>query len=196
MSEQTTSKLPIWLVVSLIANALLIGVLIGGGLGHRKAGPPAGGGDSGGNEQALMRGIDRSAAGRPEAPCAPRLPRGFCRIARRTCGRLREARQRLSQLLAAETYDAEAVQREFQTLARSRYRDARADAGCAGGAVRHTVSVAKARDHRGSQPASTAAWGTGWRAPRPTAASGPATNPSICARGRPHWLPSSDHQTC
>jgi len=114
MSEQTTSKLPIWLVVSLIANALLIGVLIGGGLGQRKAGPPAGGGIPG-NEQALMRGIDRS------------LPDDQRRLVRRAFREafaesraervaVREARQRLSRLLAAETYDAEAVRESFKRL--------------------------------------------------------------------------------
>ena len=36
MSEDTKSRLPIWLIVSLMANALLIGLIIGGGLGQRK----------------------------------------------------------------------------------------------------------------------------------------------------------------
>ena len=39
MSETSKSRLPVWLIVSIVVNALLIGVLIGGGLGQRKAGP-------------------------------------------------------------------------------------------------------------------------------------------------------------
>ena len=57
MSEASKSRLPIWLIVSLMANALLIGLLIGGGLGQHSAGPPA---VRGGGEQALMRGIDQA----------------------------------------------------------------------------------------------------------------------------------------
>lgn len=113
MSETRTSRLPIWLVVSLIVNALLIGVLIGGGLGQRKAGPAPGGGPA--SEQALIRGIDRS------------LPDDQRRIVRRAFReafagsrqeriRVRDARQRLGQLLAAESYDADAVQQSFQQL--------------------------------------------------------------------------------
>lgn len=113
MSDTKTSKLPIWLVVSLIVNALLIGVLIGGGLGQRKAGPPPGGGAGG--EQALIRGIDRS------------LPDEQRRLVRRAFRQafaesreqriiVRDARQRLGQLLAAEPYDAEAVRESFREL--------------------------------------------------------------------------------
>lgn len=113
MSDAKTSKLPIWLVVSLIVNALLIGVLIGGGLGQRKAGPPPGG--PGGSEQALIRGIERS------------LPDDQRQIVRRTFRQafaesrdqriaVREARQRLGRLLAAEAYDAEAVRESFRQL--------------------------------------------------------------------------------
>lgn len=113
MSDTKTSKLPIWLVVSLIVNALLIGVLIGGGLGQRKAGPSPGG--VAGSEQALIRGIDRS------------LPDAERQIVRRTFREafaqsrqhriaVREARRRLGRLLAAEDYDAEAVREAFRQL--------------------------------------------------------------------------------
>ncbi len=113
MSDARTSKLPIWLVISLIVNALLIGVLIGGGLGQRKAGPPPGG--AGGGEQALIRGIDQS------------LPYDQRRTVRRAFRQafadsreqrivVRDARQRLAQLLAAETYDADAVRESFREL--------------------------------------------------------------------------------
>ena len=113
MNEVTTSKLPIWLVVSLIVNALLIGVLIGGGLGQRKAGPPPGG--PGGSEQALIRGIDQS------------LPDGERQLVRRAFRQafaesreqrvaVRDARQRLGRLLAADSYDTDAVRESFRQL--------------------------------------------------------------------------------
>ena len=57
MSDSPKTRLPIWLIASLMANALLVGLLIGGGLGQKRAGPPIGGG---GSEQALMRGIDQA----------------------------------------------------------------------------------------------------------------------------------------
>ena len=54
MSEASKSRLPLWLIVSLLVNALLIGLLIGGGLGQRKGGPSPGGAGAT-DERALIR---------------------------------------------------------------------------------------------------------------------------------------------
>lgn len=113
MSDAKTSKLPIWLVVSLIVNALLIGVLIGGGLGQRKAGPPPGG--PGGSEQALIRGIERSLPDDQRQIVRRAFRQAFVESREQRIA-VRDARQRLARLLAAETYDADAVRESFQKL--------------------------------------------------------------------------------
>lgn len=113
MSDAKTSKLPIWLVVSLIVNALLIGVLIGGGLGQRKAGPPPGG--PGGSEQALIRGIERSLPDDQRQIVRRAFRQAFVESREQRIA-VRDARQRLARLLAAETYDADAVRESFQQL--------------------------------------------------------------------------------
>lgn len=113
MSDTKTSKLPIWLVVSLIVNALLIGVLIGGGLGQRKAGPPPGG--PGGSEQALIRGIERSLPDDQRQIVRRAFRQAFVESREQRIA-VRDARQRLARLLAAETYDADAVRESFQQL--------------------------------------------------------------------------------
>jgi uncharacterized membrane protein len=114
MSDTNTSRLPIWLVVSLIANALLIGLIIGGGLGQRKAGPPPGGGP-GGSEQALIRGIDRSLPEDQRHVVRQAFREAF-RESRPERVRVREARRALSRLLAADVYDADAVREGFRQL--------------------------------------------------------------------------------
>lgn len=113
MSDANTSKLPIWLVVSLIVNALLIGVLIGGGLGQRKAGPPPGG--TAGNEQALIRGIERSLPDEERQIVRRAFRQAFAESREQRIA-VREARRRLGRLLAAETYDADAVRESFRQL--------------------------------------------------------------------------------
>lgn len=113
MSDTKTSKLPIWLVVSLIVNALLIGVLIGGGLGQRKAGPPPGG--PGGSEQALIRGIERSLPDDQRQIVRRAFRQAFVESREQRIA-VRDARQRVARLLAAETYDADAVRESFQQL--------------------------------------------------------------------------------
>jgi len=113
MSETSTSRLPIWLVVSLIVNALLIGLIIGGGLGQRKAGPPPGGGPGG--EQALMRGIDRSLPD-DEARLVRRAFREAFEDSREQRIRVHDARRRLATVLSAEPYDPAAAREGFQQL--------------------------------------------------------------------------------
>ena len=72
MSEDTKSRLPIWLIVSLLANALLIGLIIGGGLGRGGSGSSAGGAGGAGEAEtsegqgarcAGCAGVDVDAAG-------------------------------------------------------------------------------------------------------------------------------------
>jgi len=112
MSEARKSRLPIWLIVSLLANALLIGLLIGGGLGQRKAGPPAG---LPGGEEALIRGIDRSVPEDQRRAVRQTFRRAF-EDSRSERVAVREARQHLVQVLAADPYDPAAVQAGFADL--------------------------------------------------------------------------------
>ncbi len=113
MSEGTKSRLPIWLIVSLLANALLIGVLIGGGLGQRKAGPPVV--QQAGGEEALMRGIDRAVPNDQRRAVRQAFRRAFA-DSRQERIRVRDARQALARLFAAENYDAAEVQAAFAEL--------------------------------------------------------------------------------
>lgn len=112
MSDETKSKLPIWLIVSLMANALLIGLMIGGGLGQRRGSPPP---SSGGSEQALIRGINQ-AVPEDQRRAVRRAFRSAFSDAREQRLRVREARRELGQLLGAETYDPEAVRQGFEEL--------------------------------------------------------------------------------
>lgn len=111
MSDETKSNLPVWLIVSLVANALLIGLLIGGGLGHRRGGGPS----MGGGEQALIRGIDQ-AVPEDQRRAVRKAFRSAFSDTREQRLRVREARRELASLLGAETYDAEAVRRGFEDL--------------------------------------------------------------------------------
>ena len=115
MSETPKSSIPVWLVVSLIVNALLIGLLIGGGLGQRKAGPNPIGAGGAGAEQALIRGIDQSLPA-DQRRTVRRAFRDAFQGSRTERLRVRDARQNLARLLAAESYDADAVQQSFAEL--------------------------------------------------------------------------------
>lgn len=112
MSDATSSKLPIWLIVSLIANALLIGVLIGGGLGQRKAGPPP---SAVGQEESIIRGIDRALPDEERREVRQIFRRAFA-DSRDERVRVRNARRALGRLMNAEQYDAEAVRAGFEEL--------------------------------------------------------------------------------
>ena len=111
MSDDTKMRLPLWLIVSLMANALLIGVLVGGGLGQRKAGPPA----MPGSEQALMRGIDRTVPDDQRRAVRQAFRRAFA-DSRQERIRLRDARRQLADLLAADPYNEAAVQAAFADI--------------------------------------------------------------------------------
>ncbi|MEL7041732.1 MAG: periplasmic heavy metal sensor [Pseudomonadota bacterium] len=113
MSERTTSRLPVWLIVSIVANALLIGLLIGGGMGQRRAGPPPNA--LIGGEQTLMRGIDRSVPDEQRRAVRKAFRRAFV-DSRQERLRVQSARRNLNRLLGAETFDAEAVRDGFAEL--------------------------------------------------------------------------------
>lgn len=112
MSESSKLRLPIWLIVSLLANALLIGLLIGGGLGQKRAGPPVPGG---GSEQALMRGLDQAVPSDQRRVVRQAFRRAFADT-RDERLKLRDARRDLGRLLAADPYDAKAVAEGFQAM--------------------------------------------------------------------------------
>lgn len=112
MTAVTPSRLPIWLIVSLLVNALLIGVLIGGGLGQRKAGPAMAGP---GGEDMLVRGIDRAVPDEQRRAVRRAFRRAFA-DSRQERIQVRNTRQRLAALLAAEDYEASEVQSAFEDL--------------------------------------------------------------------------------
>ncbi|MEM7330337.1 MAG: periplasmic heavy metal sensor [Pseudomonadota bacterium] len=112
MSESPNTRLPIWLIASLMANALLIGLFIGGGLGQKKAGPAIAGG---GSEQALMRGLDQSVPADQRRAVRQAFRQAFSG-SRQERVKLRDARQTLGRLLAADPYDAAAVQAAFEDM--------------------------------------------------------------------------------
>lgn len=112
MSESGTSRLPIWLIVSLMANALLIGLIIGGGIGQRRGGAAV---SIPGNEQALVRGIERSLPDEQRTEVRRAFRRAFADTRPQRL-RLRAARQNLGPLLSAEDYDPVAVQEAFGEL--------------------------------------------------------------------------------
>lgn len=121
MDEQTKTKLPIWLIISLVANALLIGLLIGGGLGQRQSQPPS----FGGSERAFAGSIDRVLS--PEDRTQVRRAfRDAYRQTRAQRQEVRAARRDLAALIAADPYDEADVIAAFQAL---RAADSRAKAG-------------------------------------------------------------------
>ncbi|MEL7109563.1 MAG: periplasmic heavy metal sensor [Pseudomonadota bacterium] len=112
MSDGSKLRLPIWLIASLLANALLIGLLIGGGLGQKRAGPPVSGG---GSEQALMRGLDEAVPSDQRRAVRQAFRRAFADT-REERLRLRDARRDLGQLLTADPYDPDAVANGFKAM--------------------------------------------------------------------------------
>jgi len=112
MSDNAKTRLPIWLIASLMANALLVGLVIGGGLGQKRAGPPLG---AGGSEQALIRGIDQSIPEDQRRAVRQAFRRAFSDT-RRERVRLRDAQSDLAGRLAAEPYDADAVRKGFEEM--------------------------------------------------------------------------------
>lgn len=112
MSDSAKPRLPIWLIASLMANALLIGLFIGGGLGQKRAGPPVGGP---GGEQALIRGIDQAVPEDQRQAVRQAFRRAF-EDTRQERVKLRDAQTELSRRLSAEPYDAEAVREAFAEM--------------------------------------------------------------------------------
>lgn len=113
MSESKTSKLPIWLIASLLVNALLIGLLIGGGLGQRKGGGPPS--SMPGDEQALIRGIDRALPEDERQMVREAFRQGFA-DSRQERLRVQAARANLGRLMSADPYDEAAVRAAFGEL--------------------------------------------------------------------------------
>lgn len=112
MSESTKTRLPIWLIVSLMANALLVGLIIGGGLGQKRAGPTNIGS---GGEQALVRSLDQAVPDDQRRIVRQAFRRAFAN-SRQERVRLRDARRQLGRLLAADPYDSEAVAAAFRDM--------------------------------------------------------------------------------
>ena len=112
MSEDTKSRLPIWLIVSLMANALLIGLIIGGGLGQRKSGANT---SIPGDERALIRGIDEAVPSDQRQTVRRAFSRAFedSRAERRA---VRDVRRKLGSFLSEDSYDATEVQMAFEEL--------------------------------------------------------------------------------
>lgn len=112
MSDSSKPHLPIWLIASLMANALLIGLFIGGGLGQKRAGPAVPGT---GGEQALIRGIDQAVPSEQRRDVRQAFRRAFSDT-RQERIRLRDARRDIGRLLAANPYDDDAVRQGFTEM--------------------------------------------------------------------------------
>lgn len=113
MTEKTSYRFPYWLVVSLIVNALLIGLLVGGGFGKRKAasGPSIMAGD----ERAIIRGLEVS-LNSEERRVLRRSLRSAFEQTRSQRRELSVARLNLSKALQADPYDRDAVSAAFAQL--------------------------------------------------------------------------------
>jgi len=112
MTEKTGSRLPVWLLVSLVINALLVGLLIGGGLAGRKAVQPA---SVSGEEFDMARGISRAIPEAQRAVVRRALRQAYSET-RSQRRELRLARRDLGRLVGAETYDRGAVLAAFARL--------------------------------------------------------------------------------
>ena len=114
MSEMKQTSIPYALIVSLVINALLLGLLVGGGIAlgkNKDAGP----GRGGSGEFALMRGLDSQI----DAKDRRAVRKSFREAYETTRAQRREVRAAqiaLQQALGAETYDEAAVRDAFQTL--------------------------------------------------------------------------------
>ncbi len=112
MSEHTPSRIPVWLIISLIVNALLIGLILGGGLAKRKV--PGGGGPQG-SEMHLARGIESVISPEEREVLRKALRSAFTQT-REERREVRAARLELRNLLGSEVYDIEAVKVAFARL--------------------------------------------------------------------------------
>lgn len=111
MSNQKPSRLPHWLVGSLVVNALLVGLLIGGGLANRKHPQTR----HPGGEYGLARGIEQ-AIPETERRAVRRAFRQASRGSRQQRLSMMLARGELSEILAREPYDREAVLEAFAQI--------------------------------------------------------------------------------
>ena len=111
MSEPKSQRWTWLLVGSLMANALLVGLLIGGGLARQHQGP----GPEPRGEMAMARSIDRVVPDAQRAAVRGALRRAFSetRAERRD---LRLARDELARQLANDTYDRDAVVAAFARM--------------------------------------------------------------------------------
>jgi uncharacterized membrane protein len=112
MSEATNSRLPIWLIVSLMVNALLVGLIIGGGIGQKRSGPSP---SIAGDERALIRGIDESVSSDQRQTVRRAFRRAF-EDSRSERIAVRNIRRELGRALTADSYDAAEVQATFEKL--------------------------------------------------------------------------------
>ena len=115
MSETPMSRSTVFLIISLIANALLVGFVLGGGLGAKQGGERADRGPNVGQEMGLARSIERSLpkAEREEVRQAFRKAFSETRPQRRAIVR---ARRELVRLIRSEPYDQAAIDDAFSEL--------------------------------------------------------------------------------
>ncbi|MDJ0920530.1 MAG: periplasmic heavy metal sensor [Henriciella sp.] len=114
MTEQMRSKLPYGLVVSLIINALLIGLFIGGGLANRggedRRPPP-----DMPSEVQLLRGLE-SRLSNPERRILRTAIRKSLTEGEGSHARMREARANLNGLLARNDVSAEEIEQALEAI--------------------------------------------------------------------------------
>ncbi len=113
MSEHIKPRIPYWLLISLIINALLIGFILGGGIGKERGDRPNG--PRGGSELAIARALEASLTEQDRTALRQALRASF-RASRDERLALRKARQSLIEALAADDYDIEAVKSAFEAI--------------------------------------------------------------------------------
>lgn len=113
MTDTPKRSFPVWLTISLVVNALLLGLFIGGGIGNRRDG----GGSQGisGGEAQLAIGIQNAMTAEERSAFRRAIGEAYLK-SRDKRSRLNATRVELSEVLVADPYDQAAVEAAFERL--------------------------------------------------------------------------------
>lgn len=114
MTETSKKNVSVWLVISFAVNALLIGLIIGGGLGNRRIDKDQSR-IMGGGEAQLAMGITDAMTGQEKAAFQKAIRIAYLE-SRNKREALNAARSELNRQLIADPYDQAAVEAAFERL--------------------------------------------------------------------------------